>query len=68
MMGGMGVFMVLGLLVVVVLARWLLLPQRASEVQAKRKNEDLLSQDESYELDDESEILDFAEEKAKRNL
>ena len=68
MMGGMGVFMVLGLLVVVVLARWLLWPQRASEFQAKRKNEDLLSQDESYELDDEGEILDFAEEKAKRNL
>lgn len=68
MMGGMGVFMVLGLLVVVVLARWLLLPQRASEVQAKRKNEDLLSQDASYELDDEGEIVDFAEEKVKRNF
>jgi hypothetical protein len=68
MMGGMGVIMLVGLFAVVVLLRWLLPSQRWSEVRPKRKNDDLLSPDESYELDDEGEILDFAEEKAKRNL
>lgn len=68
MMGGMGVIMLVGLFAVVVLLRWLLPSQRWSEARPKRKNDDLLSPDESYELDDEGEILDFAEEKAKRNL
>lgn len=67
MMGGMGLVMLVGLFAAVVLLRWLLPSRRWSETRPKRKNEDLLSPDETYELDDEGEILDFAEEKAKRN-
>ncbi len=67
MMGGMGVIMLVGLFAAVVLLRWLFSSQRWSEARPKQKNDDLLSPDESYELDDDGEILDFAEEKAKRS-
>ncbi|HUN08249.1 MAG TPA: hypothetical protein PLQ56_16705 [Aggregatilineales bacterium] len=68
MMGGMGVIMLVGLFAAVVLIRWLLPSQRWFEVQPKRKNEDLLSFDESYELDDEVELQELGEEKDKRAL
>lgn len=66
MMGGMGLFMLLAVLLLIFLVNWLLMSKRAPEAEQKRKNEDLFSPGDFYELDDEGEILPVDEESTRR--
>ena len=68
MMGGMGLIMLLGL---ITFAAFVIVIVRASgslQVKSKRKNDELLPDDEAYFVDDDGEIVEYSEKKFRRNL
>lgn len=68
MMGGMGLIMLLGLImfaaVVIVIGR----SKGSFEPKSKRKNDELLRNEEAYLIGDDGEIVEDAEEKAKHRI
>ncbi len=68
MMGGMGLIIILGLImfaaVVIVIGR----SKGSFETKSKRKNDELLRNDEAYLIGDDGEIVEDAEEKATQRI
>lgn len=68
MMGGMGLIMLLGLIiltaVVIIIAR----SNGSFEPKSKRKNDELLRNDETHLISDDGEIVEYADEKATQRI
>ena len=66
MMSGMGLIMLAALIVfaafVIIIAR----SNGSFEAKSKRKNDELLRNDEAYLIGDDGEIVEYSEEKAAR--
>jgi hypothetical protein len=67
MMGGMGLVMLLGLIAAVAVVGLIALPLKRSEAAAKRKNDEIILNDEDYTIGDDGEIVGYPETKFKRN-
>lgn len=68
MMGGMGLIM---LAVLIIFAAFVIVIVRSNgsfEAKSKRKNDELLRNDEAYLIGDDGEIVEYAQEKAKQRM
>lgn len=67
MMGGMGLVMLLGLIAAVTIVALITLPHKSPEATAKRKNDEIILDDEDYTIGDDGEIVEYPETKFKRS-
>lgn len=68
MMGGMGLIMLLGLIILTAIVIIIARSNGSFEPKSKRKNDELLRNDEAYLIGDDGEIVEDAEEKAKHRI
>lgn len=68
MMGGMGLIMLVGLIILAAVVIVIVRSNVSFETKSKRKNDELLRNDEAYFVSDDGEIVEYAEEKAKQRM
>ena len=64
MMGGMGLVMLIGLIIFAGVVGVVIRSSGSFEARSKRKNDEILHNDETYSIGDDGEIIEYSDEKA----
>jgi uncharacterized membrane protein len=68
MMGGMGLIMLIGLIILAAFVIVIMRSIGSFETKSKRKNDELLRNDEAYFIGNDGEIVEYSEVKAKQRI